>query len=65
MWQKLRKLVGGERKDEARAAVVTADLTLQQAVRQADAATKLTGRIIEHGTRNHFGERIEAAIRRA
>jgi hypothetical protein len=65
MWQKLRKLVGAERKDEAREAIASADRTLQQAERQAVQASKLTGRIIDHGTRNHFGERIEAAIRGA
>lgn len=65
MWQKLRKLVVGDDRDEAVAASAHAGRELERAQRQEEEAEKLTGRIIEHGRRNHFGERIEAAARRA
>jgi hypothetical protein len=65
MWKRLRKLVGGDARAEAEAAGLTAESSLKQAETQAVHAQRVTGRILEHGRRNHFGERIEAAWRRA
>lgn len=52
-------------KAEARSALADAE----QSVDKADSRTReikmLTDRVLEHGRRNHFGERIEEAIRRA
>lgn len=65
MWKKLRNLVGGAGKAEAEAAQATAAGSLERAESQAVQAQNITSRILEHGRRNHFGERIEAALRRA
>lgn len=65
MWKKLQKLVGGAGRAEAEAAQVDAGASLVRAESQAVQAQSITGRILEHGRRNHFGERIEAAWRRA
>ena len=65
MWKRLRKLVGGDAKAEAEAAQADAAGSLRRAESQAVQAQNITSRILEHGRRNHFGERIEAAWKRA
>lgn len=60
----LRKFVGGDAKDEARAALQEARETLAEAETRAAEIQKVTDRIKEHGRRNHFGERLEAEMRR-
>lgn len=65
MWKRLRRLVGGDARAEAQAAQAEADVSLVRAETQAVQAQRITDRILEHGRRNHFGERIEAAWRRA
>lgn len=58
------RVFGGAR-DEARQAVVQAERLVASAETQAVEMAALAERIKEHGRRNHFGERIYAAMRRA
>jgi hypothetical protein len=65
MWARLRKLGGGDAKAEAAEALETATVSLRSAEVRASEIQPIVDRIKAHGYRNHFGERIEAAIRRA
>ena len=65
MWRILRKLGGGDAKAEAEVAVQEAARSLQIAESQTARIELLAERVNGHGRRNHFGERIEAAARRA
>lgn len=64
MLRLLRRLVGGDARDEGRAAVADAYQTLADAEARAAEVQKITSRIMAHGQRNHFGERLEAEMRR-
>lgn len=64
MLKRIRKLVGGSAWVEARAALHDANQSLEAAESQAIEVQELTDRILEHGRRNHFGERLEAEMRR-
>lgn len=65
MLQRLRKLFGGVARDEARHAITVADKQFVDAETRAVEVAGIVDRLNEHGRRNHFGERIEAAYRRA
>lgn len=60
----LRKLGGGDAKDDARAALDDATASLCEAETKATEIQPLVDRILEHGRRNHIGERLEAQMRR-
>ena len=65
MWRILRKLVGGDAKAEAESAAIEAARSLELAESRTAQIELLVERVNGHGRRNHFGERIEAAARRA
>jgi len=65
MLRLLRKLVGGDDRAKAEAAKAEALKAIAEAETQAMEIQPMVARVIEHGRRNHFGERIDAAFRRA
>jgi len=65
MWRTLSKLFGGSGKAEAEIAQRDAERSLERAKVQTVQIAALTEKVKAHGRRNHFGERIEAAARRA
>lgn len=64
MLRLLRRLVGAESKDEARLALADAHTSLDEAETQAVETKALAERVMAHGRKNHFGERIEQEMRR-
>lgn len=62
---RLRKLVGGAGRAEAEAAAVDAERRLSLEQTRTAEIRELTDKLRAHGERNHFGERINLAWRRA
>ena len=65
IWKKLRSLVGGGDKADARRATADAERSLADAEARTAEINQLVGRIHQHGYVNHIGERVMAGIRGA
>lgn len=65
LWERLRRLVVRAGRAEALGAYRDAEASLEHAESRTEEIKTLTNRALEHGYKNHFGERIEAAARKA
>jgi hypothetical protein len=58
-------LTSPESRAEADSALAKASTDLNNIIRQKSAVTALSSKLLDQGERNHFGELVEASMRRA
>lgn len=61
-WKLLQRLGVSVDKQEVQSAMADADRKDHEVARRTTEVQRIVGRLNEHGTRNHIGERVNAGI---